>query len=526
MTTTSDDTRTSRTTPLSPETADLLAALARVQQVSPAELPGPQALADTAALLQAAETLSILLLTRLGDVQTRALHQLDGARSTTAWLRTQQAGGDDKQLPLARKLTDLPLLREALDRGRLPIRTASKLADALTVWKRHVDRPDDTIDGQPGEQTIRAVVIDGVHDALCEAHGGLPDDDPRVHAWAAALTDIADRRSSQLLRLEAALILLARNLTRRQLPSALDRLADALLPNRLEQRADDAERDRGLTLTPNPNGVGGHVCGDLTPECYELLATVLNAEMTVDPDNPQDTADYTALRASGWQPGDPMPDHPHDTPGPADAGSGTGTGAEEVGGGAFAADGPRRTPRSLAKRRHDALRNGLARLLDNGLLGTRDKAAPHIGVIVPAAQLDRQPGALPAVGGATGQSLPRSLVLSLGCSAYLTRYVLGLGRRVIETSHTERTLKPHERRAKHLETGGTCQGAGCIHGPTSGRPLIPHHVDAYSRCGSTSYADTVLLCGIEHHDIHTGKKTIQLKDGRWLNENGWTDGPA
>lgn len=205
MTTTSDDTRPSRTTPLTPQTAELLAALARVQQVLPAELPGPQALADTAALLQAAETLSITLLSRLGDVQTRALHQLDGARSTTAWLRTQHAGGDDKQLPLARKLTGLPLLREALDRGRLPIKTASKLADTLTVWKRHVDRPDDIIDGQPGEQTIRAVVIDGVHDALCEAHGGLADDDPRVHAWATALSDIADRSSSQLLRLEAAL---------------------------------------------------------------------------------------------------------------------------------------------------------------------------------------------------------------------------------------------------------------------------------------------------------------------------------
>lgn len=523
MTTTiEDETRVSRTTPLSPETAALLDALARVQQVRPAELAGPQALADTSALLQAVEALQVTVLTRLGDVQNRGLHQLDGAPTPASWLRTQQAGGDSKQLPLARKLAQLPLLREALHRGRLPVKTASTLADALAVWKRHVDRPDDTIDGQPGEDAIRAVVVDGVHDLLCEAHGGLADDDPRVHTWAAALTDIADRSTSQLLRLEAALILLARNLTRNQLPTALTRLADALLPNRLEQRSDDAERDRALTLTPNPNGSGGHICGDLTPECFELLATVLNAEMTADPDNPRDTAAYTALRETGWQPGDPTPDHPLDSPGPADTVTHTRPADADAD---AAAAGARRTPRSLAKRRHDALRNGLARLLDNALLGSRDRAAPHIAVTVPAAQLDHRPGALPAVGTATGQSLPRSLVQALGCTAYLTRYVLSLGRRVIETSHTERTLKPHERRAKHLETGSTCQGAGCIHGPTTGHQLIPHHIDAHARCGTTSYTDTALICGIEHHDIHTGKKTIQLKDGRWLNENGWTDGP-
>jgi len=39
-------------------------------------------------------------------------------------------------------------------------------------------------------------------------------------------------------------------------------------------------------------------------------------------------------------------------------------------------------------------------------------------------------------------------------------------------------------------------------------------------------ADTVLLCDQTHHDLHSGKLTIRLKDGRWLNEQGWTDGPA
>ncbi len=62
---------------------------------------------------------------------------------------------------------------------------------------------------------------------------------------------------------------------------------------------------------------------------------------------------------------------------------------------------------------------------------------------------------------ASGLSLPLSLVQKWWCDAYVTRYVLGLGQRVLETSHTGRTLKAHERRIKHVETGGQCQSAGC-----------------------------------------------------------------
>jgi hypothetical protein len=102
--------------------------------------------------------------------------------------------------------------------------------------------------------------------------------------------------------------------------------------------------------------------------------------------------------------------------------------------------------------------------------------------------------------------------------------VLSLGRKVIETSHIERTLKPHERRAKRIETGNRCQIAGCRCGP--GATLIPHHPDPWWRCGTTSKDDTVLICESNHHDLHSGGHTLRLKDGRWLNEHGWTDGPA
>ncbi len=178
----------------------------------------------------------------------------------------------------------------------------------------------------------------------------------------------------------------------------------------------------------------------------------------------------------------------------------------------------------MRHKRHDALKNALRKLLDSGALGLRDKVAPHIGVTVGADWLEQHPGALPAVSTVTGARLPSSLVRRWACDSRLGRFVLSLGGRVLELSHTERTLKPHERRAVKLQTGGRCQIAGCRCGP--GSPLVPHHPDPWARTGRTSFYDTLLTCDRHHHDLHTGKKTLRLRDGRWINANGWTDGPA
>ncbi|MCY7365144.1 MAG: hypothetical protein LH469_07540, partial [Frankiaceae bacterium] len=56
--------------------------------------------------------------------------------------------------------------------------------------------------------------------------------------------------------------------------------------------------------------------------------------------------------------------------------------------------------------------------------------------------------------------------------------------------------------------------------------LVPHHPDAWARTGRTSLADTVWICDRHHHDLHTGHKTLRLRDRRWLHQDGWTDRPA
>ena len=471
--------------------APVLALTAAVEALAAqpaAELPGPQAIADATALAQALERLRSVVLRCVADVDARDLHTLADAPSTGTWLAAQQTSLTRSEVALARRLSAFPAVAAAVDAGDLSVAVAARVIAALVKVRPHVDRPDGLIDGQPAEPTVRAVVVDGVLSMVCQARAGLADDDPVLGSLVEALVAIAGSSASELGRLTDAFVLLARHLEPGDLPDALGQLVDALLPNELERRARDAHEERGFRMRRKEDGSGWLVTrGDLDLECGELLHTVLSAELAVDEDRPADTAAYAQARQDGWRPGDELP---------ADAGP---------------------APRTLDQRRHDALRTGLRRYLDSGIAGLREKVAPHLAVTVPIEALHDEPGALPPVAD-SGARLPRSLVRRWWCDSRITRFVLGLGRRVVELSHTERTLKPHERRVKRVETGGRCQGAGCRRGP--GDRLVPHHADPWSRCGTTSLDDTVLLCEQDHAQLHRGA-TLRLKDGRRLGPSGW-----
>jgi hypothetical protein len=367
----------------------------------------------------------------------------------------------------------------------------------------------------------------------------------------AALAEIAGRPVGQLARFEAGLLVLAGQLEPQLLPSGIGRLLDQLLPHELERRATDRHDERGFGMRRNSDGSGWTITrGDLDLECGELLWTVLQAAMTADPDNPTDTAGWAAARDQGWQPTDDHPDSiwiprrdsdrdvradRNGTPQAAaespaagqddeagendEAGQDDEAGQSDEAGQDEVVDEGRPGPRSRAQRQHDALRNALRLLLDSAALGTRDKATPHLAVTTTLTNLAGQPGSPPATS-AAGTTLPRSLVQSWSCNASITRFVLSLGRKVIAASHTGRTLTRLERRAKHLETGHRCQGAGCPSPP--GTPLVPHHPHAYALSGTTSLTDTAMLCHGEHTRLHQGH-TIRLRDGRLLGPNGWIE---
>lgn len=78
-----------------------------------------------------------------------------------------------------------------------------------------------------------------------------------------------------------------------------------------------------------------------------------------------------------------------------------------------------------------------------------------------------------------------------GCATALSPATSwNLGHRVVENSHTARTLTHHERRRLDVQTGGRCQTTGCP--PRPDRPVIPHHIQPWA--DATPPASTTPLC--------------------------------
>jgi hypothetical protein len=488
-------------TPLAPRedpVALLLAVLDALAAEQAAELPGIVALERARALLAGAERLKTLALVALADVDTRELHALDGAASAASWVADQQIpGADRRDVTLARRLPTTPRVTEQMLAGRLGAQAAAQVAAALAKARPFLDRPDRRIDGQPGEEALRAVLVEGITTLLTEQTGGAPADDPQQAGLRTDLTRIVETAGSQAARLEEGLVLLAQRSAPRLLRGCLSLLLDALLPAQHDARALRAEHDAGLELFRDPLGSGWAVRGQLDDVTGELLSQVLAAEQATDPDSPADTS---AWRAAAADPalGD-LP--PEDWP----------TGQAR--------------PRTRPTRQHDALGRALRRLLDSAALGTRDKAAPHLLVTVDQDYLSGRPGALPART-AGGSHLTCRQLAALGCDVRVTRLVLDAGRRVLEASHTQRTATALERLIVHTTWAGRCAVAGCARGPNTGHRLTPHHAELYSTTRTTSLADTVPLCDSDHDLLHRRRRALRLRDGRWVGPDGWTDALA
>jgi hypothetical protein len=482
--------------------------VALLETAVPAELPGPQALAETEALLEVSQRLRVQLLARLRDVDARKLHELREARSASAWLKRAASDADPCDLRLARRLGDAPSLRAALDAGVVSLRGADLVQAALNKVRRYLDRPDGLIDGQPGEVLVEAVA-GNVLDLVCRQYLGLAEDDPRLHALDQRLGAILAGGGTQRVRLEQAFVVLAEHLPLEVLKGALDEVVDALLPNLLELADQRSRARRTFKLTPIETG--WKASGELSHECGERLITALASEVRRDEANPVDTAAWADARAQAERQDrdifEVLAEHDElSDPGPWDP-----VGEQ--------AAPPR--PRARPEQLHDALNNLLARYLGAGLGGVHDKVPVQVTVTMSSDLVEGRPGALPGKGG-SGRPLARSLLRRWWCDSQVTALIMSRGGRPLGVAHSGRTLTGTERTALQAQSDNRCAAVGCCPGtPDPLRRLVPHHVRRYADDGITSIDESLLLCDTAHHDIHTGKRKLHLRDGRTVNEAGW-----
>ena len=102
-----------------------------------------------------------------------------------------------------------------------------------------------------------------------------------------------------------------------------------------------------------------------------------------------------------------------------------------------------------------------------------------------------------------------STVRKIACDADIIPIVLGGKGRILDIGRTSRVFPPHIRRAITARDRGCAFPQCTIPAPW----CEAHHIDYWSRGGSTGTGNGTLLCSHHHHLIHKEQWTIQLRSG-------------
>lgn len=102
-----------------------------------------------------------------------------------------------------------------------------------------------------------------------------------------------------------------------------------------------------------------------------------------------------------------------------------------------------------------------------------------------------------------------STVRKIACDADIIPLVLGGNGRVLDIGRASRIFPPHIRKAIMARDGGCAFPQCTIPAPW----CEAHHVDYWSRGGSTGTGNGALLCSHHHHVVHKEQWTIQLHSG-------------
>ena len=313
------------------------------------------------------------------------------------------------------------------------------------------------------ESDLIAVLTDGARNILidCTAGGASPADLTQLDQLSA--TAVADLAGAPSSRLEPVFVFLAERIATPALARSLRDLVEALVPALLEESSEEMYDDETLDLQQVLDG-RWHVTGYLTPETGAALDAELTRRVATIPQDPEHL-------------------------------------------------------QSIGKRRAVAL-GQLAR--DGAATDGAGSARPaaDLTIIIREETLTQQGGALPARL-ADGTRLPASAAQRLGCDGRLSAVIVDALGHALHASGTHRHATQRERRALHAQWGG-CAIDGCTEPFSHTRP---HHVIPWWLSKITRLKDLAPLCEHHHHDIHEGKRTLRLRDGRHIGPLGWVDLP-
>jgi len=465
----------SSTARVDPAVTALVRAVDQVLESDLVGLPDAVVLERQRVMLVQVERLRTAALMGLRTIDSRDIYMDDGAGSASGWLRAQAVADDRLSVHTARRLDGMPVAGAEACAGRLSVQDLHTIASALARVPVKVD-----------EDLLQAVIRDGVTHVLAGAFGG----DAVENAEARLELDrIAVEGTGAHQRLEQAFVLIAQAMAERlpgsSLRVALADLVDALMPVEHDERAARKHSVRHLVLRPVFDG-GWHLRGFLDDDTGALLRSSLDR--------------FAPAVAEEVQPGAELP--------------------------------------SREQRDHDAFHAALQQVAAGRSLIEEASALDPAGTdtapnaIEPSrrgcsltltAQVEAllgMPGALPAQLGDLMRIAPATLE-RLACDSEITGILVDRGGRPVHVGRARRHATRTQRLALATQWGGLCAVAGC------GRPgTIPHHVRWWRHGGNTDLHNLVPLCHQSHHDVHTGRKTLRLRDGRWIGPGGWADGPS
>ena len=159
------------------------------------------------------------------------------------------------------------------------------------------------------------------------------------------------------------------------------------------------------------------------------------------------------------------------------------------------AEGQTRTP---AERRADALHDISQHYLDNHTKPASRRHRPHVTVVLRPDQLDHLLGGASTAEYLDGSRPNKSIIEAMLCDATWQRAILTGQSEVLDLGHSTKDVSAAIWAALVVRDGG-CRFGACDRQP---KWCDAHHVQWFSKGGTTSITNTCLLCRYHHTLIH------------------------